>query len=112
VAFLLGLLPGAAQQADLLVAADERKIRGCGFELGILLLAQAGDPPHLDRFGDALERVRAETLARKNVADQIAGGGADQNGIGAGEGLQAGGEVGRLADDDEPAGDADAPRRC
>jgi hypothetical protein len=64
-----------------------------------------------------------ETLAGEDVADEIARGGADQNGIGGGEDLQAGGEVGRLADDGllarrtladrladdhEPAGDADA----
>src|SRR5207237_6845696 len=66
VALLLGLLPGAAQQPDLLVAADEREIRRRGFELGLLLLIlQAGDAPDLHRFGDAFERVRAEALAGK-----------------------------------------------
>ncbi len=89
----------------------------------LLVLAQTGDAPDLDRFGDALERVRAERLAGEDVADQIARRGADQDGIGAGEGLQARGEVGRvadhrllargaladrLADHDEPARDADA----
>ncbi len=67
--------------------------------------------------------MRTEILAGEDVADQIARGGADQDGIRAGEGLQAGRKVGRLAndgllarrtladrlaDDDDPAGDADA----
>ncbi len=62
-------------------------------------------------------------LERKDVADEVVRGSADQNGIGAGECLQACGEVGCLADDrllargafadrltdhHEPSGDADA----
>ena len=99
VALFLGLLPGAAQQPDLLVTADEREIRRRGFELRVLLLAQAGDAPDLNRFGDAFERMRAEPLAGKDVADEIVRSGADQNGVGTGEALQTGGEVGRVADD-------------
>jgi hypothetical protein len=124
VALFLGLLPGAAQQADLLVAADQRQIGRHGFEFRVFVVRlQTGDAPDLDRFGDAFERVRAETLAGEDVADETLRGGADQNGVGAGEGLQAGGEVGgvaddrllargafadRLADHDQPARDADA----
>ena len=99
VALLLGLLPGPAQETDLLVTADEGEIRGRGFKLSLFLLAQARDAPDLDRLGDAFERMCAETLAGEDVAEEIARGGADQDGVGAGEGLQAGGEVGRFADD-------------
>ena len=67
--------------------------------------------------------MRAELLAGEDVADEIVRGGADQNGVGTGEALQAGGEVwrlahhgllargafaDRLADDDEAGRNADA----
>jgi hypothetical protein len=121
VALFLGLLPGSAQQSDFLVTADQREIRLRGFKLSVLFLSQAGDAPDLDRL--AFECMRAEALASEDIADEIVRGGADQNGVGTGEGLQTGGEVGRVADDrllargafadrladhDEPARDADA----
>ena len=123
-ALFLAADQGGAQRPGFFVAAGiEREIRCRGFKLSVLLLAQAGDAPDLNRFDDALEACVAEPLAGEDVADEIMRSGADQNCVGTGEGLQTRGEVGRLADDrllargafadrladdDDPARDADA----
>src|ERR1700693_4890991 len=52
VPLFLGLLPGAAQQPDLLVAADQREIARRRVELDILCFAQSGDAPDLLRLAD------------------------------------------------------------
>src|SRR3981081_1411783 len=61
--------------------------------------SEARDAPDLNRFADALERMRAESLVGEDVADQIARRSADQDRVGTRETLQPSGKVGRVAND-------------
>ena len=94
----LRLRPAAEQQFHLLVAADQR----CGAGTQRLELADRAvfrhDVPGRHRHGQTFEFDRAEILALEQAADLPAGGRVDHNLIWAGEALQAGCEVRRLAD--------------
>ena len=95
----LGLLPAPRQQIELLVSPEQR--RG---EIGptslktVLHPACPGDVPHVHRVGEAFERLPAEVAVVEQGADQPMRLGADQQCVGLGQRLQAGGEVGRFAD--------------
>ena len=95
----LRLLPSAAQQADLLVAADELRRRARGGGLGLVgRLQLAADGIGLYRIGDALEAVRAEVTVLERVTGQLARQFGDDDRVRLGECLQSRGEVGGLAD--------------
>ena len=92
------LLPALAQQRDLLLAPDQRGQRGRaqGLEAIDAARCQHARDPH--RLGEALEMLLAELDAVEQIADQPAGARADDERAGLGQTLQAGGEVGGLAD--------------
>src|SRR5215471_19212640 len=117
----LCLLPAPQQEVELLVAANER--RGPRTQC----LKAADDPALADHtpgrlwFGKTGERLRPEILDLEQGPDLSPGAVGNDQGAGPGQRLQAGGEVGRLADhasllrgtradqianDDETGGDA------
>ena len=96
----LGARPAAQQQVDLLVAADQR-----GQRRSAQCLEPARDGtrtqhlPGRHRRGDALDLDGAEIAVLEEIADQPARACGDDDRVRLGQGLQAGGEVRRFADD-------------
>jgi hypothetical protein len=96
---VLRLRPAAQEQRNLLLAADQgRQSGGMARLKPALRLALARDPPHGQRFGKTLEALRPEVVELEQAADQPPCRLADHDGAGYRQGLQAGGEVRRLAD--------------
>ena len=62
------------------------------------IVAQPGHAPGLDQPGDALQLVGAQILVDEGVAGDLLGQRADDDAVAAGEALQSGGHVRRLAD--------------
>jgi hypothetical protein len=122
----LGLDPAPQQEVNLLVAANERRrARAQGLETaGDAALAD--DAPHQLVGGEPLQRLRAHIADLEQGADLASRRLGDDDRVRLGEALQAGCQVGRLADhrlllrrpradqvadDDEPGRDADAHRQ-
>ena len=97
---ILGSLPAVGQEVDLLLAADNRRegrdaVHGLEAALGP---ARPEHPPSAERPGETLQGVAAEVGILEQTADQAAGALRDYHSTRLGHRLQAGGEVGRLAD--------------
>ena len=105
------LLPALEQEADLLLAADQRReLPRAQRRETVGHGARAQHARHLDRVGEALDRMGAEIGVVEQLADQGAGVRADHDAAGLGQRLQAGGAIGRVADHrlllaDQVAGD-------
>jgi hypothetical protein len=95
-----GVGPARQQQVELLVAADQRRqaAHGGGLKAAARLAGLAG-AVHRDRLVDAFHDLCPELLEHEQAFDQPARAVADQHGAGLGQLLQAGGDVGGLADD-------------
>jgi hypothetical protein len=120
----LSARPAAQQQIDFLVAADQRRQRRSPQCLEPALDgARPQYPPRRHRRGNALHFDGAEIAVLEEITDQPPCAGGDDDRARLGQGLQPGGEVGRLADDrlllrrsladqiaddHQPGGDADA----
>jgi hypothetical protein len=96
---ILRQLPALDQQAEFVLAADKtgQPAAAHGFEAA-LGCRYPRDRPGLDRLGQTLDRVPAECLQPKQIADEPARGGADHHGARLGQGLQPRRQVRRLAD--------------
>jgi hypothetical protein len=96
---VLDLRPALQQQPHFLFPAHERSQAGAASRVqataGRALIQHLID---LQWLGEALEEWSAERLAGKEAAKQLQGRGTDHQGIGRCEPLQAGGEVGGLAE--------------
>ena len=121
---LLGEPPALHQQADLLLAPDHGRQPAFGYHLETRMGAPfAAHPEHRDRFGYALEPLRAEIVALEQPVDEALGCGAYHHRVGLRQAFQPRGDIGCLADygicfagcaaahlagDDEASVDADA----
>ena len=95
----LGALPARQQQADLLVAADQRRQAAPRGRLEAARRAgRLAHPVDRDRLLDPLDHVRAALLEDEQALDQPPRALADHDGAGLGQPLQAGGDVRGLAD--------------
>ena len=94
------LLPAPQQQAQLLLAPDQRGQRSGGVERLEPARSYAGAEdaigPH--RVGETLDVDHAQVRTLEQVADEAAGALGDDDAAGLGQGLQPGGQVRRLAD--------------
>ncbi len=91
-------LPAVQQQAELLVAPDQR--REPAIRTGVQPSAHAAlgvNPEHMDWLGEALQRVVARILGEEETLHQALAGRADHQAVFVGQPLQAGGQVRRLA---------------
>ena len=96
---LLGLPPAVEQQAELVLAADQRRQARRLARLEAALRAAAAEhPPGPHGCGEALEAVDAEVGVLEQAAEQAPGGRVDDHAARLGQGLEAGGEVRGLAD--------------
>ena len=92
-------LPAVKQQAELVLAPDQRGQAGRVHRLEAALGgADADHPPGPDWLGEALEMLRAEVGQLEQLAYEPPRPLADDDAAGLGDHLQAGREVGRLAD--------------
>ena len=96
---LLGLPPAVEQQAELVLAPDQRRQARRLARLETALRAAAAEhPPGPHGCGEALEAVDAEVGVLEQAAEQAPGGRVDDHAARLGQGLEAGGEVRGLAD--------------
>src|SRR5262245_41683616 len=95
----LGLGPAPQQQIELLLAAEQRSN---AFLMAGLKAARSAarpeHPPHVDRPAKALEGLGAEISAVEPAGNEAKGLRRNEDRVGLRERLQAGGEVGGLAD--------------
>jgi hypothetical protein len=98
---LLGALPAIQEQAELMLAADERPEPAAAQRLEATLGLALGDhPPGLRRRGDALEVVGAHVLEVEQITEQLPRALRDGHRTGPSQSLETGREIGRLADHD------------
>ena len=96
----LGEPPAVQKEGQFLVAADQRQRRA-----GLARREPVVDRPLASHGEDvhgrlnALEPLRPEILEAEQAADQAPGSVGDDHAAGLGQGLKAGGQVRRLADD-------------
>src|SRR5262249_47737221 len=95
----LGAYPSPQQQVDFFIAAYQRGQRRSAQCLDPACDgARAQHLPGRYRYGDALDLDSAEVAILEKIANQPARARGDDYGAGLGQGLQSGGEVGRLTD--------------
>ena len=95
---VLGLAPARQQHTDLVLAPDQGRQPARRGGLEARGAGRLAHPVHRDRRAHAPDRQRAEVVADEQALDQAIGAGADHDAAGLGQVLQAGGDVGRLAD--------------
>ena len=95
-----GVLPARKQQADLLVASDQRRETPNGGRLEAAgRSGRFANPKDGDRLVDSSDRMRTEFLEHEQTLGQPTGPLADHDGSGLGHRLQPRRHIGRLADD-------------
>ncbi len=115
-------LPAVGEQRDLVLAPDQPPRRAHRRKTAVRL-ALAQHAPHADGRGEPLERALAQEPVFEQLAREAPRDAGDEHAAGLGQRLEAGGEIGRVADDGlllrragaddladhhQPGGDADA----